>query len=143
MKSTLLILALAIATASPILAADTQPASPPTADAPVAKPKPKSEAGKPSSVPFSGKIAAVDHTAQTITLSGKSQRVVKVTTKTKITRDGQPASFADAKVGEPVGGSAKKTEQGQLEAISLRLGAKPATDKAKKPPKTKPTEPAK
>lgn len=138
MKTTCLILTIVVAATLPLLAADTKPASPPGASA--AATKPAAEAAKPKTLPFNGKIAAVDRAAQTITLSGKSQRVVKVTAQTKIVRDGKPATLADAKVGEPVGGSARKTEGGQLEAVSLRLGPKAAAEKPEKPPKAKTKE---
>jgi hypothetical protein len=147
MKTALLAFTLAVVTAGSLIQAEAQSA-PPAASAPAGEPKtktkPKSETGQPAGVPFNGKIAAVNLSAQTLTLTGKSQRVVKVTPQTKILRNGQPATLADAKVGEPVGGYAKKTEQGILEASSLRLGPKPPSDKDSKPaagnrkPKTSP-----
>lgn len=136
MKTTLLVLAIAILIATPLSAAESQTTPPPAAapdGAPKAKAKPKSETAQPAGVPFNGKIAAVDLSAQTLTLSGKAQRVVKVTSQTKILREGQPATLAGAKVGEPVGGYAKKTDQGVLEAMSLRLGPKAPAEKAAKP----------
>lgn len=78
-----------------------------------------------SSVPFNGKITAVDATAKTITLSGKEARVVHITSSTKIQKDGKPATFDDAKVGEEVGGAFHKNAEGKMEATSVRLGAKP------------------
>ncbi|MBK9140620.1 MAG: hypothetical protein IPM17_18000 [Verrucomicrobia bacterium] len=136
MKTILLVLAIAVLTAAPLAAAESKSTPPPAVasdGAPKAKPKSKSEAAQPAGVPFNGKIAALDLSAQTLTLSGKAQRVVKVTSQTKILRDGQPATLAGAKVGESVGGYAKKTDEGVLEAISLRLGPKAPADKAAKP----------
>jgi hypothetical protein len=142
MNSTPLLLALGLTAALWVATAQTPPApaapaTPPPAPTQVAPPadapekattaQPKAPKAKPAGVPFNGKIAAVDRTASTLTLSGKNQRVVKVTSATRLTRgDGQPAVFADAQVGEPIGGYAKKNDLGQLEAISIRLGPKPA-----------------
>jgi hypothetical protein len=138
-----LIVALPFATAQVTPAAPVPPA-PATAPAEVApspaapKQQPAAQPkAKPAGVPFNGKIASVDRTAGTLTLAGKTQRVVNVTADTRLTRDGQPAVLADAKVGEPVGGYAKKNGAGQLEAISIRLGPKPAAEAAPKPSKGK------
>lgn len=98
----------------------------PKTDAPAAPAKSKRD-----SLPFHGKLAAVDKSAMTITLEGKeSQRVFQVTPSTKIIKTGKPASLDDAVVGEDVGGAYRKNEQGKMEALSLRLGAKP--EKAEK-----------
>ena len=90
----------------------------------------KKEAGakaKPATTPMKGKIDAVDAAAKTITVG---TRTFAVTSTTKITKDGKPAVFADAKVGEEVGGAYKTSAEGKLELTSLRVGPKPAaTDK--------------
>ncbi len=74
---------------------------------------------------FHGKVAAVDATAMTFTV-GETTAVVSSTTK--ITKDGQPAVFADITVGETVACAYKKDDAGKLNAISVRIGApkKPA-----------------
>jgi len=121
-----------------------------------AKPAPKKAtkpAGKkPTGTPFTGKLESVDKAAMTLTIAGKEKsRVIHVTSKTRFLRDGKPAIYTDAAVGEEIAGSAKKAKDGSLEAVSVRFGAKPAkpakaaTPKkaAKHPKKAKtPTEPA-
>ena len=80
-------------------------------------------------IPFHGKLAAVDKTAMTITLEGKeTQRVFQITSDTRITKTGQPATLDDAMVGEEVAGTFKKTEAGRMEALSVRFGPKPEGD---------------
>lgn len=74
--------------------------------------------------PFTGIVQKVDKTANTITLNGKDGgRVFHVTPQTKITKAGQPATLADAKVGEEAAGVFKDIE-GKRTALSLRLGPK-------------------
>lgn len=102
------------------------------------KPEAKEAVKKPASdqVPFRGKISSVDKTAKTITLEGKEKgRSIHITAATKIKKAGQPATFEDAKVGEEVGGLAKKTADGKLQGVSLRVGPKP--EATKKPAKAK------
>ena len=93
----------------------------------------KKQAGgkaKPASTPMKGKIDSVDAAAMTITVG---TRTFVVTSTTKLTKDGKPAVFADAKAGEEVGGAYKTGADGKLELTSLRIGQKPAaTDKPTK-----------
>ncbi|HLP76400.1 MAG TPA: hypothetical protein VK327_05715 [Candidatus Paceibacterota bacterium] len=84
----------------------------------------REKAGKSGVVPFHGKLKAVDKTAKTVTFG---ETTVQVTSETKITKDGKPATFDDAVVGENVGGAYKKGDDGKLNAVSLRIGAKPET----------------
>jgi len=86
------------------------------------------EKKKSDTPPFNGKITAVDATAKSITLSGKAARVMHITSETRITKDGKPATFDDAKVGEDVGGQYKDVA-GKLQALSLRIGQPPAKKK--------------
>jgi hypothetical protein len=73
-------------------------------------------------IPFHGKIVALDASAQTITLNGKSARVLHVTSTTKlIDGSGNPTTFSTATVGEDVGGSYDKAD---MTLFSLRIGAK-------------------
>ena len=82
--------------------------------------------------PFHGKITSVDAAAKTITLEGKeAQRVVMVTDSTKLKKAGGAATWDDLKVGEEVGGSFKKTDDGKMEALTLRVGPKPEKKKKK------------
>jgi hypothetical protein len=83
----------------------------------------KKEVGekKKGAHPFRGKLAAVDKTAKTIKI-GKSTYVI--TSETKITKDGKPATLADAVVDEQVTGYAKPADDGSMVATSLKIGAK-------------------
>lgn len=96
---------------------------------PEAKPEAKAEAAaapKKDKLPFSGTVSAVDKTAMTVSVKKKeSEKSYLITYSTKITKDGKPATLDDAKVGEECGGSYKKTEDGKLEAVSIRFGPKP------------------
>ena len=79
---------------------------------------------------FRGTITAVDQNAKTFTLSGKMARVIKVTDKTEITKDGNPATMSDITENEKVSGSYWKSADGTLEGKKVTLGAK--AEKAKK-----------
>jgi hypothetical protein len=81
----------------------------------------KDSAANKSAHPFHGNLAAVDKAAKTIKL-GKS--VYLVTSETKITKDGKPATLDDGIVGEPVSGYAKPSDDGKMAATSVRFGAK-------------------
>lgn len=74
--------------------------------------------------PFHGTLTA--KTDASITLK---ERVFEVTSQTKITKDGKPATLADAEIGQSVGGQFRK-EGGKQIALSIRFGDKPA-DKEK------------
>lgn len=79
-------------------------------------------ASKKHGVPFHGKIAAVDPTApMTFTVGTMT---MAVTSETKITKDGQPAVFADIIPGARVRGYYKKDAAGKLTAVSVRIGEK-------------------
>ncbi len=75
---------------------------------------------KKQSLPFHGNLAAVDTNAMTITVGSMT---FQVTSKTKITKDGQPAILADGVVGQPVSGAYRKTENA-TNATSIYFGAK-------------------
>lgn len=76
---------------------------------------------KHNTIPFRGKVAAMDTQAMTLTVGN---RTFQITADTKISRDGQPATLSDGVEGEPVRGTYKKTEAGKLEALSVYFGAK-------------------
>jgi hypothetical protein len=96
---------------------------------------------KSGSLPFKGKIDAVDTVAKTVKVGDKTYQV---TSTTKFMKDGKPATFSEAKMGEEVGGAYKTADGGKLELVSLRIGPKPATDGAPpaKEKKTKDAAPA-
>ena len=75
--------------------------------------------------PFHGKLAAVDKIAKTIKVG---ESVYQITSATKITKDGKPATLEDGVVGEAVSGYVKPTEDGKMPATTLHFGAK-ADDK--------------
>ncbi len=93
---------------------------------------------KPKRMPFGGKIKSIDTTAKTITIDRENKNTFAITSETKITKHGKPATLADAVVGDEVGGLALDTD-GKLELLSLRLGAKPGAEEKPKdaPKKTK------
>jgi hypothetical protein len=71
--------------------------------------------------PFHGNLAAVDKSAKTIKLG---ESTYQITSETKITKAGKPATLDDGVVGEEVGGYAKPTDDGNMAATSVRFGAK-------------------
>jgi hypothetical protein len=84
------------------------------------------QAEKARKIPFHGKVASVDTTAQTITLAGKKgPRVFHLTSTTKvIDGTGSATTLDSAKVGEDVGGSYAKGADGTMTLFTLRIGAK-------------------
>ena len=90
-----------------------------------ARPRPKA---------FSGKIASVDATAKTITvtLASGTSETFQVTAKTRIRKDGSPATLDDATVGEKIRLSARKNQAGDWVAGAISIGqprkAAPATN---------------
>ena len=75
---------------------------------------------------FNGKLSAIDKNAQTLKVG---ERTFEITSETKITKAGKPATLSDGVVGEPVAGAYKKSEDGKMVATSIRFGAK--TESAK------------
>ena len=132
------IAAIACSDVSTALAQETAKASP----SPAAKSSPaatasgsesSTTAAKPArAIPFRGTATAVDQSAKTFTIAGKSSsRVFKAVDATKITKAGEPATFADLPDNEPVTGSYRKLEDGTLELNSLKIGGKTDAEKAK------------
>jgi hypothetical protein len=77
-------------------------------------------------IPFRGKISKVDKTAKTITVgTTEKARTFQITSETRLMKAGKPAILDDAVEGEEIGGTYRKTEDGKLQALSVRLGAKP------------------
>jgi len=71
---------------------------------------------------FHGNLKAVDASAKTITVGTLT---LQITSDTKITKDGQPATLTDGVVGQPVSGAYTKTADGKLNALTVHFGAKP------------------
>jgi hypothetical protein len=86
-----------------------------SSDTTPAKPAKHKHAG----MPFHGKLDAVDTTAMTLTVGS---RTFSVTSKTKITKDGQPAELSDGVLGQPVSGFYHTNEDGGLAATSIHFG---------------------
>jgi len=76
---------------------------------------------KHGAIVFNGKLTAVDTNAMTFTVSS---RTFEITSDTKITKDGQPATLSDGVVGEMVGGAYKKSDDGKLTATTVHFGEK-------------------
>lgn len=70
---------------------------------------------------FRGTVSAIDTNAMTLTVE---TRTFAVTSETKITKDGQPATLGDGVVGEPVAGAYKKADDGTLDATTVHFGVK-------------------
>ncbi|MGH7988934.1 MAG: hypothetical protein ACREDS_01890, partial [Limisphaerales bacterium] len=66
-------------------------------------------------------VSALDANAMTLTVG---KLTVQVTSETKITKDGKPATLADGAVGEPIGGYYKKDADGKLHATTIHFGGK-------------------
>ncbi|HEY3861397.1 MAG TPA: hypothetical protein VGO59_05860 [Verrucomicrobiae bacterium] len=89
---------------------------------------------------YSGVIASVDATNMVVTLKATTRRPeskIKVTSATKIKKEGEPAEFSAAVAGMYVTGSAKKDGEGVLTATTMNISAK-APARAKKAPATTP-----
>src|ERR1700744_5013356 len=76
---------------------------------------------------FHGKATAVDAAAMTVTVDTK---VIYVTSDTKITKNGKPAVLSDIVVGDTVGGSYTKGDDGKMNAVTLHDGVKAKKKKA-------------
>jgi hypothetical protein len=89
---------------------------------------------------YRGTIASVDAASMTLTLkvgrNGTVESKVKVTSSTKIKKDGQAATFADAVEGARVSGQGKKNEDGVWTATTMNIVTKAPAPKA--PAATKP-----
>jgi len=73
-------------------------------------------------VPFHGKLVAVDKHAKTIKIG---ERSFQITSETKLSKAGKPATLDDAVVGDEVGGNYQKNADGTLSAKLVRFGPKP------------------
>ena len=71
-------------------------------------------------LPLVGKVAAVDTTANTVTVG---KQVLTITDKTKIKKAGAAATLADITMGDTVHGYYKKNDDGTLTLLSLTVGA--------------------
>ena len=123
------VLAAAIAVAPTQLLA--QSTNKPAADKKPAAAQKDSVAKKKAAHPFHGKLAAVDKVAKTIKVG---ESVYQITSATKITKDGKPATLDEGVVGDLVTGSVKPTDDGKMAATSVYFGGKAQDKGAEKKP---------
>jgi hypothetical protein len=119
---------------SPAPAKSKKTESPTPTAAPMASTSPAAASGKmPRSIPFHGKVAAVDASAKTFSIAGREKtRTIKITDQTKITKQGAAATMKDIVADEEVRGSYWKKEDGSLEARSVKLGPLTAEEMAQR-----------
>ena len=77
-------------------------------------------------VPFRGKVAALDAQKKTFTLSGPKQRVFQLSTDTQIEKGGQPAGIEDITAGDEARGLCQIDEDGHRVVIKASFGPKVA-----------------
>jgi hypothetical protein len=77
---------------------------------------------KSDTLPFNGKVGAIDKTAKIITVG---ERKFQVTSETRITKAGTPATLDSGVVGEEIAGSYRKADDGKLNLVSVRFGPRP------------------
>ncbi len=80
-------------------------------------------------LPFHGKLKAIDNTATTITVGTET---IQITSETKSTKLGKPATLEDGTVGDDVAGAYRKDAEGKSDAVSLRFGLKPTPESGSK-----------
>jgi len=78
---------------------------------------------------FNGKLSTIDAAAMTFTVG---KQTFEVTSETKITKDGKPATLADVTAGEMAGGSYKKGADGKLTATTVHFSSKSEGEKKHK-----------
>jgi len=112
------------------------PAPAPVQSVPAVQPTPATQPVPPPHKPkkhdhsvFTGTLSDVDTSAMTLKVGS---RTFEITSETKITKDGLPATLSDGVKGEPVSGTYKKDASGKLTAMSIHLGGKPDGEKKKK-----------
>ena len=95
---------------------------------------PATPAAKQKAVTFTGKVTTVDTNAMTLTVAALT---FNITSKTKISKAGQPATLSEIAAGDAVRGSYKKDDAGKLNATAIRDGKAPkAAKKTKADPGT-------
>lgn len=85
-------------------------------------------AAKKHTLPFHGKVAAVDAKAMTIKVG---KMTLNITSETKINKNGKPAIFSDISVGEVVRGSYRKDGDGKMNVTLIQVGPKAESKKPK------------
>src|SRR5690242_9924575 len=100
--------------ALPVAAADAKPA--------------ENKEAVPRATPLRGKIDAIDKQAKSFKIN---ERTFQITSETKIEKDGKPATFDHAAVGQNVTGSYREGTDKTLSVVLLRIGGRPAATPAK------------
>jgi len=102
------------------------------------KPKKPSESTSPEkppkarAIPFRGTVTAVDKAANTVTVG---ERVFHLSSETKLSKDGKPATTSEIVVGESISGNYTKGDDGKLLARTVRVGPKPGAAPGARPSK--------
>jgi len=86
-------------------------------------------AAKNKALPFRGKVTAVDTNAMTLTVATLNYNI---TSETKISKAGQPATLSEIAFGDAVRGSYKKDDTGKRNATTIRDGKAPKAAKKTK-----------
>lgn len=81
----------------------------------------KEAAARPKALPFHGKLKEIDREQKTVVVGS---RTFQLTDTTKVL-PGSVESVDDAKIGDKVGGSYTKDQDGSLTVQSIRFGEKP------------------
>jgi len=127
MKHKYIIVAAMAALWSPVisLAAPTAPVKDGTETTKVAPPVVADKPVKAVAYPLTGTVVAISATALTIKGGeGKPDRVYAMTPQTVIVNGDQPATVADVKVGQKIGGRLEKAVSGNDQVLKLNIGVK-------------------
>jgi hypothetical protein len=79
----------------------------------------------PKSLPFRGKVKTIDNSAKTLSVG---KETFQITSETKITKMGKPATLSDGAEGDQVAGSYHKDADGKSTASMVRFGPKSPAD---------------
>ena len=104
-------------------------ASPEKATEPVKSTEKKAAA--PRTLPYQGKVAALDPAAKTFVVKNREgkEHIFFVTEKTVITKDEAPATFEEIKLDEFVRGTRLKIADGKWDAVKVMIGPKEGATK--------------
>ena len=116
-KKTLVPFVLALALLTPTLNSQ-------AADQPAEKAAEGKKEAKAKFRPFHGKIKEADKRAQSIVLDGEKAQMFLITSETRLSKEGKPATFDELTAGETVGGRAQEKD-GKWEAVAINIGKPP------------------
>jgi len=150
MKITLsrLSFAVVLALSLPLAATAAPKKEAPVADATKATETAAKPKAKGNNYPLYGQLTSIN--SKTLTLkggAGKEDRKYAITESTQILKDGKPATFDAATVGQWVGGYVEKSTEGSDKVLKLNLSAKqkvakPVAEKATAKPVEAKADPA-